>query len=173
MRTAAATSLTTSGTPNLPNRVAYCICRPRSTAARLTTADQRRLDDVLAPEFALALETVGIVHQALRKTYRCGSAEVPPNMWSANDPTPDPSILQPRPWLTDVIDGMTDVLVLDGVYAISANPTIMLPVTERIAEKGGIILVINMDGSVSVYGASDINAAGSASRNLTPLRGKY
>lgn len=159
MSTIAAPSLITTGTPNDPTRVVYCISRPRSSAQRLTTAAQEGLDRTLAPEFSAALDTAGIQRQGVRKTYRCGSAEVPAASWTDNDLTPDDSILQPRRWLADVVEGVTDVLVLDGLYAVSCNPAIMLQVTAAIADRGGLILVMNMDGSVSVYAAHAMHAA--------------
>lgn len=149
----AAPLLTTIGTPLHPVRVIYCISRPRSSRLRLSTATQQTLDELLSPEFRAVPDSTGVTYQGLRKTYCIDAAQTPAALWSDNSPTPDPTILQPRQWLQDVVGGATDVLVLDGLYALSVNPAILLPVTATIANKGGIILVINMEGPVAVYAA--------------------
>lgn len=45
------------------------------------------------------------------------------------------------------MSGMTDVLILDGLYALSTNPAIMIPVVATIAGKEGVIIVLDMEAA--------------------------
>lgn len=116
------------------SRAAYCISRPTSSPMRLSTEDLQHLHQTVRPDFARSLDNVGLSYGSLKATYRCGSAEVPAQGWRENEPSGDAEVLQPLDWLSDVIAGTTDAIVLDGICALSTNPAIILPV---LARRGG------------------------------------
>lgn len=94
----------------------------------LSAAEQVALDAAISPDFHTALVANAIAYEGIKATYRCGGAAVPAGQWFANDPCALPSVIQPPQWLHDVEKGVADVLVWDGLTAISTNPGLLLPV---------------------------------------------
>lgn len=139
--------------PDNPKREVLCISRPMSRHVVLSAAEQEALDDMTAPDYHQALNTAGISYGSLRTTYRCGSAAVPAYMWVNNQPTNRHTIDQPPQWLQNAAAGFSDVLVLDGLTALSTNVGLLMPVLATIGQLGGVIVVLNIDGPASVYSA--------------------
>lgn len=117
----------------------------------LSAGEQIALDAVVAPDFHAALVNNNVMYFDINRTYRCASAAVPKNDWFDNDPCPQHGIIQPPQWLADVENGQTDVLVLDGLYALSTNLALLMPVLAALGDQNGIIIVLNMNGTTSVY----------------------